>query len=142
MQWSYPAVLERHEDGEIVVRFPDLPEVLTGGSSEAEALAEAADALEEGVLAYMAAGQPAPLPREASPGEVAVPLDPVTAARAELARVMREQRISNVELAGRLSKSEGAVRRLVDGATGVKIDTVLEALRLLNRRATLVFADA
>jgi antitoxin HicB len=44
---SYPALFKNHEDGEIVVHFPDLPEALTGGNGEDEAYAEAVDCLQE-----------------------------------------------------------------------------------------------
>ena len=43
----FPARLEPDEEGRLVVHFPDLPEALTDGADEAEALAEAADYLSE-----------------------------------------------------------------------------------------------
>jgi len=50
---------------------------------------------------------------------------------------MREKKISNVALAKTLGKSEGAVRRLTDGSSAVKIDTVLAAMNALGARAVL-----
>ncbi len=135
--WAFPARIERHADDDYVVTFPDIAEAMTGGSSEREALSLAADALEEAVLAYLAAGRSVPQPREAQAGELLIPLDPTTAARAVLAQIMRDQKVSNVALALKLAKSEGAVRRLTDGATGVKIETVLQALVALGQRAAL-----
>ena len=41
--YSYPARLEPDGEGRLVVHFPDLPEALTDGADEAEALTEAAD---------------------------------------------------------------------------------------------------
>jgi predicted RNase H-like HicB family nuclease len=38
--YSYPARLELDEEGRLVAHFPDLPEALTDGVDEAEALAE------------------------------------------------------------------------------------------------------
>lgn len=137
--WSYPAVFDR-EDGEIVVSFPDFPEALTGAEDEAAATALAIDALEEAVLAYLADGRPVPAPRAAEAGQVDVPLDPLTAARAALVQAMRDEQITNAALARRIERSEGAVRRLTNGATGVKIDTVLDALAALGRRAQLSIA--
>ena len=49
----------------------------------------AADALEEAILAYLAHGRPIPDPREPRGGEEAIILDPVTAARAGLATAMQ-----------------------------------------------------
>ncbi len=135
--WAYPARIEDQGVDGFLVTFPDVPEALTGADTLAGARINAADALEEAILAYMAMGRAIPEPREAQDHEELVVLDPVTAARAILAQAMRADRVSNVTLAKRLGKSEGAVRRLTDGATGVKIDTVLEALDAVGRRTVL-----
>jgi antitoxin HicB len=135
--WAFPAVIEKHGEDDYVATFPDIPEAITGGGSAAEARLNAADALEEAVLAYLAAGRPVPSPREAQTGEEPIAMDPVTASRAVLAEAMREQKVSNVALAKTLGKSEGAIRRLTDGQTEVKIDTVLKALAALGRRTAL-----
>ena len=45
MAYSYPAKLEPDADGRLVVHFPALPEALTDGADEAEALREAVDCL-------------------------------------------------------------------------------------------------
>ena len=135
--WAYPARIEDQGADGFLVTFADVPEAITGGDTLDEARANAADALEEAILAYMAMGRPIPEPRAAKDNEVLIVLDPVTAARAILAQAMRADRVSNVALAKRLGKSEGAVRRLTDGATGVKIDTVLEALEAVGRRTVL-----
>ena len=134
--WTYPAVFERI-DGEILVSFPDFPEALTGAADEAEAVALAIDALEEVVLAYLADGRDVPAPRAASGDQVEIPLDPLTAARAALVGAMKEEHITNAALARQMERSEGAIRRLTNGATGVKIDTVLDALAALGRPAQL-----
>lgn len=135
--WAYPAHVTEHEAGDWVVTFDDIPEALTGGATRSEAVALAGDALEEAVLAYLARGRDIPAPRSAAKGEDLVVLDVVTAARAALARVMKAHRISNAALGREIHKSEGAIRRLIDGTTGVKIDTVLEALD-----GTAAFFDA
>ncbi len=135
--WAYPARIEDQGVDGFLVTFPDVPEAITGGDTLADARANAADALEEAILAYMAMGRAIPPPRSARKGEQLIVLDPVTAARAILAQAMATDHVTNVALAKRLGKSEGAVRRLTDGATGVKIDTVLEALEAVGRRAAL-----
>ena len=135
--WTYPAVFETHLDGEILVRFPDFPEALTGADTQAGAMSLAADALEAVVLAYLADGRAVPTPGAAGAGQVAVALDPTTAARAALAETMRTQRVTHAALARRMDRTEGAVRRLTNGAASVKIETVLDALATLGRRATL-----
>lgn len=53
MRFTYPARLQHIGADEIVVSFRDLPECLTSGADEPEALAEAADALEEAMAGRM-----------------------------------------------------------------------------------------
>ena len=49
MRFIYPAHLEHYSEDEIVVSFRDLPECLTSGEDEAEALLEAEDALDTAI---------------------------------------------------------------------------------------------
>jgi antitoxin HicB len=135
--WTYPAIVERRGEEEFVVTFPDIPEAITGGSSRTEALSNAEDALEEAILEYLARGSCAPSPRGAREGETDIVLAPVTASRAALANIMRDRKITNVALAARLGKSEGAIRRLTDGSANVKIDTVIDALKSLGGKVIL-----
>ena len=135
--WTFPARVERQREDDFVVAFPEIPEIVTGGGSFKEALANAEDALEEAVLEYLASGRLVPSPRAAREGEHDVVLAPVTAARAALANVMRERNITNVALAAKLGKSEGAIRRLTDGSANVKIDTVIDVMKALGGRAIL-----
>ncbi len=69
--WAYPASFTE-QDGEVVVRFPDLPEVLTAAATMAEARLLAADALEEAILGYWAAGRAIPTPRAPTGAEEVV----------------------------------------------------------------------
>jgi antitoxin HicB len=140
--WIFPAVIEKLGDDDFLATFPDVPEAMTGGASLAEVRENAVDALEEAILAYLAHGRPIPTPREPGGGEEAVILDPVTAARAALATAMRAKKISNVALAKTLGKTEGAIRRLTDGSSAVKIDTVLQAMNALGARAILAVLEA
>ena len=139
--WAFPASFQEEAPGDWVAAFPDVPEAITGGSSLEEARRQAADALDEAILGYLAHGRAPPTPREPGPGEELVALDPVTASRAALAYVMSEQHVSHAALARRLGRSEGAVRRLISGQGGVKIDRVLQALSALGARAALAVTN-
>jgi antitoxin HicB len=135
----YPASLE-HLDGEVIVRFPEFPEVLTGAATETEALTEAEDALEEAVLARLANGEEVPFPPSAMPaGSVGVMLAPLTAARALVDQMRRANRLTKVELAARMGRDEKVVRRVLDGRKGVSMDTVLDALSALGFKTTLAW---
>ena len=45
-KFTYSVILEPMEEGGFLVRVPALPEIVTGGDTEAEALAMAKDAIE------------------------------------------------------------------------------------------------
>ena len=65
----YPALFERYAEDEIVVSFRDLPECLTSGVDEIEALAEAQDALEAAIIGRIDDGEDIPLPSALQAGE-------------------------------------------------------------------------
>ena len=77
MRFAYSARLHRYGDDEVVVTFRDLPECLTSGADEDEALLEARDALEEAVAGRIRRNDnlPSPSLREADERYVAVPVD-------------------------------------------------------------------
>ena len=64
---SYPARFTR-EGKAIVVAVPDIPEVITNGYSEAEAMEFAADAIEVVLAEYVRRGREIPRPSKPKPG--------------------------------------------------------------------------
>jgi antitoxin HicB len=90
MQFFYPCTVLQSEDGAWQVRFPDVPEALTEGDTEAEAHALAADALLAalGGLVKMKRDIPEPSAADAGP-VVVVPM--LQSARLALYQAMREE---------------------------------------------------
>lgn len=132
----YPADFEFVE-GEIIVRFPDLPEILTSGNDEETAERAAEDALEEALLARLAHGQIIPMPSVPKRDQRAILIDPVTAGRIVVDWKRRANALTKVQLAALMGRDEKVVRRLLDGRGGVSMDTVLDALHAMGLRATL-----
>lgn len=133
--FSYPVVLTKDaEDGGLVVSFPDLPEAITQADAEAEALAEAADALEEAVAGRIRRGDDIPAPSVARPGQRVVPVPAQTAVKAALYLALREAGLSKVELAARLGCDEKEVRRLLDPRHPSKLPRLQVALSALGKR--------
>lgn len=62
MPLAYPAMLETNEGGAVLVSFPDIPEALTEGSTEREALAEAKDCLIAALDGYIEGRREIPQP--------------------------------------------------------------------------------
>ena len=62
MRLSYPMVLEPDDNGTLLVTFPDIPEAVTFGDDEEDALMRAVDALETMLAARMDDREDIPLP--------------------------------------------------------------------------------
>lgn len=135
MRYAYPAILTRDADRRIVVAFPDVPEALTDGADEAEALRETQDAL----AGYVQARRALPKP-SAARGRSLVPVPPWVAAKLALYQAMRRQEVSNTEFARRLGVTEAVVRRLGDPDHASRIEGLHAALAALD--VGLVVEDA
>jgi antitoxin HicB len=69
MDVAYRYRLEPEDNGWWLVRFPDVPEALTEGETEADAHAAAADCLIAALEGYVKAGRAVPRPTPPQPGE-------------------------------------------------------------------------
>ena len=132
MRFVYPAQLRHTNPGEIVVSFRDLPECLTGGADEAEALSEAADALEEAVAGRIDDREIIPVPSPQRPGEYDVAVPAATAAKAALSVAFRESGLSGLAFARRLGVDEKVVRRMLDPRHKTAVSRIGSALRKLG----------
>ena len=132
----WPVDLRWQEDGSVLVSFPDIPEALTEGSTEADALTEAGDCLIAALGGYVAERRAIPRPSPAR-GRSAVALPVLVAAKIALYAAMRAQDVSNTALAGRLGLTEGAVRRLVDLDHRSHIGQIEAALQELGQLLTV-----
>lgn len=132
MQFVYAYEVYRSDDGAWQVRFPDVPEALTEGDTEAEAHALASDALIAALGGLVKLRKPIPEPTVQARQHVVVPM--LEAAKLALYRTMREQKLSNVTLAKQLGVQEGEVRRWLDLDHPTKITTVENALWHLGKQ--------
>ena len=130
---TYPVRLERDDRGAVLVSFPDIPEALTEGATEGEALAEAQDCLIAALGGYMDDRRDIPRPSPGR-GRPLVALPALAAAKIALYRAMRERGLSNAALARRLGTMEGTVRRLIDLDHRSHIGQVETALAALGQR--------
>ncbi len=96
--------------GNIVVTFPDVPEVITQGRGEAEARAMAEEALGLGLLSYLVRGKPLPKPRAKGRNLVDIAVAPDVAAKLAVLESFAAAGISKSELARRIGKDEKEVR--------------------------------
>ena len=134
----YHARFEPGEDHGIVVSFPDVPEAITEGDDEADAYAQAEEALGLALLTYPARGLP--LPRaKAHRGEGLVPVavEAEVAAKLAVIEAVRTSGISKSEFARRIGKDEKEARRILDPKHPTKLTTLTAALRELGQRLVI-----
>ena len=132
----WPADLQRQKNGSTLVSFPDIPEALTEGATESEAMAQAEDCLIAALGGYVQERRAIPRPSPAA-GRALVPLPALVAAKIALYDAMRAQGLGNTAFARRLGLTEGAVRRLIDLDHRSHIGQIETALKALGRRLTV-----
>ncbi len=137
----YPVVLEPDDNGTLLVTFPDVPEAVTFGGDEDDALMRAVDALETMLAARMADREDIPLPSPAE-GRPAVALPALTTAKVLLYRTMREAGVTKAELARRLGWHGPQVDRLLDLNHASRLDQIEAALATLGKRLDVRMSDA
>jgi antitoxin HicB len=140
---SYPAYfLPEGKDKGFHVRFPDLPEALTGGDDIEETLAEAADCLAEAIAGRIARGDDIPPPSKPKRGQHLINVPLYLAPKLALYLAMRERRMPNTQLAERLGVSETVIRRMLNPRHNTKPEKIQAALATLGKRIVVTFEDA
>jgi antitoxin HicB len=129
--FSYPARLAADEEGRLVVHFPDLPEALTDGADEAEALAEASDCLSTALAARIVNEEDIPSPSRLRAGQYLVAPDATMALKAALYSALRARKMTVTDLARRLGIDDRKAARLIDpraASSLASLEAVLSAL--------------
>jgi antitoxin HicB len=136
--FAYPARFERGDKpGILVVTFRDVPEAITQGKGENDAVWQAADCLEEAIAARIDDGRDIPRPSKATRAERLVPVPAPMAAKAALYLAMREADVTNVQLARKLGCDEREVRRMLDPRHPTKLPRIKQALEVLGKRLVI-----
>ena len=104
--FTYPARFAPGNDGRVLVEFVDLPRVATDGKNDHEAMEEAVDALGSDLSIRLSRREEIPVPSAAKRGERVVSVPLWLAPKLALYLAMRDQRITNSELARRLGVHE------------------------------------
>jgi antitoxin HicB len=130
--YGFPARLEPDQVGRLVVHFPDLPEALTDGADEAEALAEATDCLSEALAGRINRGEDLPPPSRLRRGQHWVSPDPTMALKAALYNALRARQMTVADLARRLDIDYRQAARLVDPRSASKLTSLEAALSTLG----------
>jgi antitoxin HicB len=141
--YAYRALFELGDRrGNIVVTFPDVPEIVTQGRSDADARAMAEEALGLVLLTYLDRGTPLPKPRAKGRDLVMITVAPDVAAKLAVLESFKAAGISKSELARRLAKDEKEVRRILDPKHPTKLPALTAALRALGKRLVVGVVEA
>ena len=133
---NYPIIFERDTNGTVLVSFPDFPEAHTFGSSQAQALLHARNALATVIDAYIKDRREIPAPsRRAARHSVVVPA--LIEAKVHLYEAMRTAKIGKAELARRLDVHPPQVDRLLAMTHGSKLEQLEAAFNALGKRLTV-----
>ena len=131
--FDYPVTLT--PDGNtVLVSFVDVPEAITFGVDEDEALLHAVDALETALSFYVDARKPLPVASKPRRGQPTVRPSALEGAKLGLYQAMTEQGVRKAELARRLGWHMPQVDRLFDLRHASRLDQIEAAARALGRR--------
>lgn len=137
----YPVELTPDDNDTLIVTFPDMPEAVTFGEDEAEALLMAEDALLVMFSAYMDDRQriPEPSPLNDRPG---VALKVVASAKIALHNALLEAGKRKADLARMLNLTAVQVDHLLSLYHKSRIEQIETALAVLGKRLIVEMREA
>ena len=142
MLLAYPVNLEPNGLGGLIAQFPDVPEALTEADTIPEVLQWSQDALVVALSGYLDDRRDIPQPSKPTRGQHLVALPPLVALKLAIYQAMRDQGLSQADLAKRLKCDARQVRRLLDLDHNSRLDLLSEALKALGKRLVIEVANA
>lgn len=136
----YPARLVPDSNATVLATFPDFPEAATFGTTVADALVQAQDALLAVIAARIDDGEDVPLPSPLGDDLHAVELSALAEAKILLWRAMRQGHVSKAELSRRIGCELPQVERLLDPYDPSPLGDLETALRCLGKRIALALS--
>lgn len=131
---KYPVELTPDDNDTILVTFPDIPEAVTFGEDEAEALANAVDALETVFSAYITDRRDIPNPIHLE-GRKTVSLSLLGSLKVAVYRAMRERGWRKADLARAMGLNPRQIDRLLDLRHASTVAQLDQALAVCGKRA-------
>jgi antitoxin HicB len=132
MDFTYPAKIEKDEEGYFLVTFRDLSYGSTDGKTIDEAKTQAADCLEEVIAGCISDEKAIPVPSPMKNGEYPIRLPAQMAAKAALYIAVQKSGIRRSELARQLNLDEKEIRRMLDPMHATKLPRIEAALSALG----------
>lgn len=138
--FAYPVTLTPDDNGTVMLTFPDVPEAATYGDDEAEAIANAVDALETALAGYVTDRRDIPRP---SPARGCVTVAPTLLGSLKLAVyvAMRKRGWRKADLARAMALNPRQIDRLLDLHHASTVAQVEQALAACGRKARIETLD-
>lgn len=137
---EYPIKIVPDDNGTLLVTFPDVPEAITCGNDEAEARANALDALEVALSGYIQDRRDLPVPTEPQ-GLPTVALGLLGELKVACYRAMRARGWRKADLARALEVNPRQVDRLLDLQHGSTVTQLEAALTACGQRVDVQTRD-
>ncbi len=134
--WSYPIEFTPDDNDTVMVTFPDLPEAVTFGEDEADARANATDALETALAAYIGDRRDLPAPSPAR-GRPTVSPSLLGCLKLAVYSAMRDRGWRKADLARSMGLNPRQIDRLLDLRHGSTVPQLEQALVVCGKRAEL-----
>ncbi|MDR2189407.1 MAG: type II toxin-antitoxin system HicB family antitoxin [Azonexus sp.] len=138
--FDYPVNLIPDDNGAVLVTFDDVPEAITFGADDDEALLNAIDALETGLSFYVDGRKPLPPASKPGKGQKTVRPSALECAKLGVYQAMIEQGVKKAELARRLGWHMPQVDRLFDLRHASKLDQIEAAAHVLGKHVLIQIA--
>ena len=142
MLQSYPIILTPDKNGSVIARFPDVPEAMTVGADENNAVEWAQDALVVALTGYVDDRRDIPPPSKPKRGQKSVNLPPQVAMKLTIYQAMRDQGVTQAALGECLGVDSRQVRRILDLDHNTSLAQLLRALQCLGKELVIDIQDA
>ncbi len=138
----YPVKLTRLDNGSVMAEFPDVPEALTHGADEENALHWARDALLVALSGYMDDRRPIPAPSPPRPEQPVVEVPPMETMKLAIYQAMLDNHVTQAALGEKMGIDARQVRRILDLDHNTRLDHLIQALQCLGKRLSVEIQDA
>jgi antitoxin HicB len=132
---NYRVTLE-NDEGTILVKSPDFPEIITFGQNEEDALSYAVGAFSEAIAARIAEHEPIPHPSRGRKSDPRIVLPANVALKAKLYQSLFASGMKKAELARRLNLHRQEIDRLFDVNHVTNISKIEAAFGVLGKSLT------
>jgi antitoxin HicB len=130
----------QNDEGTVLVRSPDFPELITYGETREEALKHAVGAFAEAIAARIHDKEPIPAPSRIKKGEPFVTLPLQTEIKILLLESMKEKGMRKAELARRMNLHRQEIDRLLDIHQSTSLAKIESAFEVLGKRLQIEVA--